>query len=435
MATVPPVSRVLPPPGPEVGRIPTREECRFTPRWSRERLKSLRKRGDPLADACVERLAKLPGGLTNIHDLLATVEREASNPANANNSANANGANPFTAFLDATRTVPTWVDMKRVEEGQRVQAVYSSVMGPSLLNGSLVGGSMFKSAAVVTAQAGNLADGSSRRVRETALMVAQLAFPGALKVGAAGHRTFARVRLLHAGLRYFLPNSGRYTRKDELPINQHDLAITLGLFGWVNVRSLARMGVYLTERERENFLHMWRYAAFVMGIDEDILPESLADQAEFFDASCAAEADPDWIPPQTKIVLDAIARDVNKDTWNMVSYETAQTFLHQLTRYLSGSQWCTGMQIEDLGDSHWAVRWMWAIGRVTDFMGHYVPLGDELLARINFVHVRRLMAQEHVKPGEVVGARVGSGVDATAAAKPGGAGVVVPVAVRAGAKL
>jgi len=88
-----------------------------------------------------------------------------------------------------------------------------------------------------------------------------------------------------------------------VPINQHDLAIVLGLFGYVNLRSLCLMGVSLTREEIDSYIHMWRYAGFVLGVAEELLPESLEDQEEFFLASCVDEAHPDWVPPEVGIAM------------------------------------------------------------------------------------------------------------------------------------
>merc|ERR1712046_299488 len=70
-----------------------------------------------------------------------------------------------------------------------------------------------------------------------------------------------------------------------MPVNQHDLAITLALFGYVALRSLHRLGAHLSQGDVESFILLWRYVGFVIGIDEELLPESLAVQQEFFSAS------------------------------------------------------------------------------------------------------------------------------------------------------
>lgn len=82
-------------------------------------------------------------------------------------------------------------------------------------------------------------------------MISQLVFRNGLKVGNNAHQTMSRIRLLHAGLRKYL-NMQNHNR-EEVPINQEDLAITLCLFCYCNIRSLFRMGVYLFRREVDAF--------------------------------------------------------------------------------------------------------------------------------------------------------------------------------------
>ena len=67
----------------------------------------------------------------------------------------------------------------------------------------------------------------------------------------------------------------------EIPLNQEDLAITLGIFGYLNLRSLRRLGIVLSQPDAEAYVHMWRYAGHVLGIAGELLPRSLADQEEF----------------------------------------------------------------------------------------------------------------------------------------------------------
>ena len=66
----------------------------------------------------------------------------------------------------------------------------------------------------------------------------------------------------------------------EIPLNQHDLAITLGVFCYINLRSLRRMGIFLTANDIDAYTHMWRYAGHVLGIHSDLLPESVEVQEE-----------------------------------------------------------------------------------------------------------------------------------------------------------
>ena len=107
------------------------------------------------------------------------------------------------------------------------------------------------------------------------MLLAALAFPGSLvDQGSEAHNSLTRVRLLHSALRHWLPRSGRLkAHKDlvadhiyvegELPINQQDLAITLGVFCYINLRSLRRMGIRFSSDDIESYVQMWRYAGCV----------------------------------------------------------------------------------------------------------------------------------------------------------------------------
>jgi hypothetical protein len=384
--------------------IPSRQrDCKFTEKYSKARLDGMRQRGDELADRVVADL-HATHGLVNIRDLLNTVKSRAQDPMQSQ---------IYRDFMADTLRMPSWVDVNKVERGQQVQAAYSIPMGVSLFAGSLVGGAMFQSAAMVTAQAGNLTANPTTRVTETALIIAHLAFPGELvNVTGKAREALTRVRLLHGGLRHWLVASKRYTRTDEVCINQHDLGITLSLFGYVNVRSLGLMGIHLRDEEVDAYMHMWRFAGFILGIEEELLPVSYADQQEFFLASCVEQAKPEWVPRATTFVLDAFAREATEHSW--VPFWVAQTFLHQITRYLSGNEWCEGMQIEDMGDNHWSIWGLKALGMGTAFVVHWVPFGEVVVRRGNLAMMERDIEKfKKLKGGGELGGSVNVAPDGT----------------------
>lgn len=185
----------------------------------------------------------------------------------------ADSSGPCRRFLNTVNSVPEWADFGAMKRGQRLVAIFGPFMGISLFTGSLVGGAMFERAAAVTASTGQLgSDATVRRVSETAQMVISMALEDSLQPGAAAHETIVRVRLLHGALRCILPAMGqiRAPFDTKTPINQADLAITLALFGYLNLRSLALLGVYLAEEDVTSFMLMWRYVGYVLGIEEDV---------------------------------------------------------------------------------------------------------------------------------------------------------------------
>lgn len=352
-------------------------ELQYLAPYTEEALAQWRTRGDPLADRVVAALAA-DGSLKNMHDLLGTVREKA-----------ARGDADCLAFMAHTNAVPDWADFSAMEQGQRLIASYAPFMGISLFAGSLVGGAVFRKMAMVTAMTGMLSGSATQRLTETTAMVTRMAFPGEIEPGGKAHEVLARVRLLHSAIRRFLVDSGRYQHPVEVPINQQDLAITLGLFGYLNIRGLMQLGIRLDRAEIDSFILLWRYAGHVLGIDPQLLPESVEQQQAFFLASCKHQAKPDKLTEETKCILDEVAQSAHRQA--KIPYGIAQTFLHQITRYLSGNDYVTGMNIEDKGD-YWGIRLFRGAGRSFHFVHRYVPGGEQLLYRLGAAAYRRELA-------------------------------------------
>lgn len=403
----------------DLKHIPPRDTLHYTSRFSKEQLDSYRLLGDPAADLVAAELHEHHGGLTNIHDLLTTVRAKATEEPSARGS-------PFSDFLASSAVVPSWADRGMILRGQRVHAAHLPFMGLSLFSGSLVGGAQFTTAAVVTALAGNITTDPTRRINETGLLLAALAFPGSLfDPGSEAHDSLLRVRLLHSALRHWLPRSGRLKAhrqlvspeiyvEGEVPINQQDLAITLGVFCYINLRSLRLMEVVLSEWDIKCYVQMWRYAGHILGISDPLLPETLEDQEEFMLCSMLHQGVPEAINgPATKKFIDAFAKDASTQTRGMIPSWAVQSFLYQMTRYLNGEDYISGMGIENLGNRHWSIVLIRTLGRVFGTVIPRMPLGESALVRL---HTRNLRNQLK-RRGTPIGHGAGSGSNIVAASK------------------
>ncbi len=335
--------------------------------------------GDPRADEVVSALAA-EAPLEGIHDLLAVVRRRA-----------AEGDARCRELVAETEVVPAWADFAAMEKGQRMIASYAPFMAASLFSGSLVGGAMFHKAALVTSMTGMFSGNPTQRLTETTAMVTRMAMRGSMQPGGDAHEVMLRVRLLHAGLRRFLVDSGRFRHAVEVPINQQDLAITLALFCYVNIRNLMQLGIRLERAQIDSFVLLWRYAGHVLGIDAALLPETIEDQQAFYLSSCKHQVHPDKVNPATKTLLDAVAKQAK-----VVPYPIAQTFLHQVTRYLSGNDYIAGMQLDDRGD-YVGLRGLRALGRIASFTHRYVPFGERILYNAGRRVYRRELAKNERK--------------------------------------
>lgn len=401
----------------DLGRIPSRERCAAACKdsvWNKEVIADWRRAGDEPADVVAAALDE-SDGLTNISDLLSVVQTKAKEVEGPDNV--------YALFLRSVATVPSLADQALIERGQRIHCVHLPFMGLSLLSGSLIGGSVFRNQAVVTYLAGNLSSDPVRRVRETGLLLAALALPGSLlHAGSAAHDSLTRVRLLHAALRRWLPRSGRLEQhkqlvpphvyvEGELPLNQCDLAITLGIFCYQNLRSLRRMGIILADSDVKAYTAMWQYAGHVLGIAAPLLPGSLEAQEQFMLAAYHHQADPDSIPgaPLRAFIGAFAAHFANQVPLGLLPRVAAQDALEQLTVYLNGLQWVTGMGLSDKGAMHWAVLLtrMVGFGLGTVVARGLAPLGMESLL---FYANSRALQKQLRRRGTPTGHAAGSGV-------------------------
>jgi len=128
-----------------------------------------------------------------------------------------------------------------------------------------------------------------KRVLETQQYVLDVAhspeylFPS---TGTAWEST-VQVRFLHAGVRARLTKISRAHSKyydvneHGVPINQEDLLATLFSFSCIMWRVLeTRMDVHMTTQEREDYLHLWRYIGYIMGVDDILGAVRTPDRAD-----------------------------------------------------------------------------------------------------------------------------------------------------------
>lgn len=353
-------------------RIPRWEELRYTNRFSKDRFRSLRATADPLADACIEAIVSNHGRLTNMFDLLCEVQslRE-EYPV-------------CKSFLDEAWKIPTWMNFSHTKRGQELIAVYSPFMAISLFS-ALIGGAMFRKAAVVTSMGQLGGENSSRRVDETAFMISKMVLPRGLEPGGPAHETLVRTRLLHAALRYYLTTSGKFNHPTEQAINQHDLAITLGLFGYVNLRSMRHIGIRLPDSDVASFMLMWKYAGYLLGIVDELLPDSLADQQEFFMASMLHEVLPMGSGPRE--IMDGVATKASKELG--LPRAPIQRYLYQMTQYMTGNEYMKALNIEDEGPLYFGRLITVMSASLTNIIDQYVPFGARVLYSINMIRLNR----------------------------------------------
>lgn len=187
----------------------------------------------------------------------------------------------MAAFLEKYLTLPSWADEEQLKRGQQVFLAYLPVATLSLYYRSLVAGfSIPKIAAVIRATAylapPSRPDQVLQRLLDTGELTTACIGLGldALLPDGVGWKISLHVRFLHAKVRFaLLKREGEKKWSVEeygIPINQEDMAATLLAFSVNVIYGIDFIaGVSLTDQERLDYLALWRYIGFLLGVETE----------------------------------------------------------------------------------------------------------------------------------------------------------------------
>ena len=177
-------------------------------------------------------------------------------------------------FADLDR-IPDWVDFDQIHRGA-VAFWRAGPLVPMVLAYSVIGVGFTDYAAsrpVLFSGRMTSRDQVGQRLLESFRFIARAYTPGGMGRTADGFKHTARVRMIHATVRHTLSRSPDWDWQDwGIPINNFDSIDTqAGKFGVEVIDSLARSGVKLSAREREDIFALTRYVGYVIGVPEDQL--------------------------------------------------------------------------------------------------------------------------------------------------------------------
>lgn len=126
----------------------------------------------------------------------------------------------------------------------------------------------------VLASSKRILEKPENRLQETADFVLDLHAPNAFKKGGKALISIAKVRLMHAAIRYHLLNSGKWDNAWGHPINQMDMAGTNLSFSLIVLRGLKKLGYNIPLRDAENYLLFWNQIGSLLGLDLELMPKN-----------------------------------------------------------------------------------------------------------------------------------------------------------------
>lgn len=266
------------------------------------RLQRFRQMGDPLADAAIADLALLPRG---------SFERLLHQTLEEGIDAVKDAPDSWRALFRQADHVPYWVDWQVLNQASQV-FLKAGPLGVFALCCYVT--PLFYSLALGNKPlvfSGELKARAPRRGRETARFVIETCVPNNLQRQADGFKVTMRVRLMHAQARANLLASGRWdTENQAMPISQVYMAAMNALLSMKWLDGLRQLGFKPTAQEEESIIQLWRYSAYLIGVDPELQFTSYAEAERFWQLILAEEPAPDEDSRQLVAALLAAVPDV-----------------------------------------------------------------------------------------------------------------------------
>ncbi len=120
--------------------------------------------------------------------------------------------------------------------------------------------------AKVLVQSKYLLENPRKRLEETGEFLFAVGSRNAFRTDGLGFAQCLKVRLLHAGARFYSKV------EEEVPVNQEDLLGTNLAFSLIVIRGLQKIGVALTVDEKRAYVYLWNCVGQLLGINSELLP-------------------------------------------------------------------------------------------------------------------------------------------------------------------
>ena len=180
---------------------------------------------------------------------------------------------PDFEFISKASDLPTWADPKLMKAGSAFFARNSEIIMSLLGLLSLPYCYTAANGAMVLYISGLIKKQTTKRLFDTAVFVWEVMGPNAFNSNGNAYREILKVRIIHAAVRYYTSQSGKWDNGWGLPINQEDMAGTNLSFSLIVIRGLRRLGFHVSHADQTALMHLWAVIGYLSGLDEDLIPE------------------------------------------------------------------------------------------------------------------------------------------------------------------
>ncbi|MFN8355371.1 MAG: oxygenase MpaB family protein [Spirosomataceae bacterium] len=178
------------------------------------------------------------------------------------------------SFFEQQQALPTWANWQQMQQG--IDLFRANRPEIALLLGCLSLPYCYAAAdgAQVLYLSQRLHQDAFKRLQETGAFVFNVTNPLAWKSGEA-IRNILKVRLMHAAIRHYCLQSGRWNNTWGQPINQEDMAGTNLAFSYLIIKGLRKINQAPDDHQAEAYLHLWNVIGCLMGVQESLRPLNL----------------------------------------------------------------------------------------------------------------------------------------------------------------
>lgn len=233
-----------------------------------QRIGAAMTRGDPLADDLVGWMMEAGMGTAR-----ALFERALDQGIEAIPDAPA----ALRRFFAAAECLPPWLDRARIERGAEVCRMIGNASAHVLRDGALMGGYQAAGLNRVLVITGALEKGAGKRLAETSQWWLAATGAGGLERFGEGFKQSLRVRMVHALVRRHVSQHKDWdTARDGMPVSQMGMAATQLAFSALFLIGIRSLGYFIAREDGAAVMHLMRYAGWLMGIEEELLPDDEA---------------------------------------------------------------------------------------------------------------------------------------------------------------
>ncbi|GAB3950118.1 oxygenase MpaB family protein [Spirosoma harenae] len=246
--------------------------------FSDELLEGHRQQGDAPADAVIASVVE-GGGSIGLRSLMKWLTDTSDFAVSEQHPS-------VQEFFTEYAHLPSWADTEKMQRGMRFFQKNAQQIGFVLGFFSLPYSYLGAHGAQVLWLTERIKNDTLRRLRETGEWILAVNNPKEwlpdsthAQVGKATIRTL-KVRLIHAGARWFSLHSGRWNMAWGLPVNQEDMAGTNLAFSYIVLLGLRKAASRWSVRsaddeDEENYLHHINVVGWLNGVADELLPRNL----------------------------------------------------------------------------------------------------------------------------------------------------------------